>query len=258
MVDPVRRDAIVRLLEQLHTGLPEATARPLSTAGFVHDATARESCPDCLANEFVSRDCETCGGRGFLEQHRRRDPYDTGRHIGALGATEVAREAVRRRDRELVTLERQLAPPPKTEADQLAQANAAPPAWVRARAALRHDFDFVPLERALEVLRDVDADAHRAVYAVHVHGWLPQEGRAATSAERGLALLDAWMPPAPIVIRAPERVVAVTAEERSLAARNLRIGEEHDAGRGKSTKRLAREHGLSVSQVNRILSGGEA
>lgn len=252
MIDPVRRDAIVRLLEQLHAGLPDTgAARPLSTAGFVHDTPARESCPDCLANGFVSRDCETCSGQGFLEQRRRRDPYDTGVTAGyALAFGGEAREAAARRDVELVTLDRQLAPP-KSEADQQAEANAHPAAWELERDRLHDDYDYAELERGLEVLRDLDFDAYRAVYAVHVHGWLPQEGRAAALAERALELLDGWMPPPPIVIRAPERVVAVTVEERTIAGRDIRIREAFTGG--ESVKRLAKRHGLSVSQVNRIV-----
>lgn len=167
-----RRAAIVRLLECLTDGLPLPARAPMSTLGFVHRTAARESCPDCLANGFVSRDCESCGGRGYVEARRLRDPYDTGAAPGWFGSSTARHERDHERDAELDRLEVQLAEP-RPEAELVAAAR--PERWEAERAQLRAQFDVDALELALEDLRGADPEAYYAVCAVHVYhrGWLP-------------------------------------------------------------------------------------
>lgn len=242
-----RRAAIVRLLEGLTDGLPLPARAPMSTLGFVHRTSSRESCPDCLANGFVSRDCESCSGRGYVEVRRARDPYDTGMSPGWFGSSAARHERDHERDRELGRLEVQLAAP-RPEAEHIK--TARPERWEAERARLREKFDFAPLERALEELALVDVDAYRAVHAVHVYGWMPAAGEAAVCVERALRFVDPWLPDP---FNAPPARAERAPPPLTRSARNREIRRlEKD---GAATQWIAARFGLSVAQVNRVLAG---
>jgi hypothetical protein len=244
-----RRAAIVRLLEALTDGLPMPARAPMSTLGFVHGATARETCEDCLANGFVSRDCETCGGGGFLERRRVRDPYDTGAASGWFGSSSAKHERGRERDAEIARLAAQTAPAlPAAEI----VATVRPERWEAERRALREDFDVGAVERLLDELALVDVDAYRAVHAVHVYSWLPSSGLAAVCVERALVFLSARLPE---VLRSPPPVEVKLAAALTRAERNREIRKL--AGEGAVSQWLARRFALSVAQVNRILAGDD-
>lgn len=188
----VRLSAVVRLLGVLMDGLPLPSRAALSASGFAHRVTVRESCPDCLVNGFRSRDCETCGGRGYLEGVRVRDPYDTGEASGWFASSAARHEREHARDAEVDRLGVQVAPPAGSELDVLA--STGPEGWEVERARLRSCFHVAELEVALERLAVVDVEAHGAVFAVHVYGWLPDVGRARRLAERGVVTLSPWLP----------------------------------------------------------------
>lgn len=242
-----RRGEIIRLLEVLDDGLPMPSRAPLSQLGFVHRASFRESCPDCLANGFVSHLCESCGGQGFLEGRRARDPYDTGQNRGWLGAAGI--EAEKERDREIARLESQTAPP-RPEAELAAVAR--PAGWEVERGRLRDRFDVVLVAAALERLSGEDSEACHAVYAVFVYRYVrPAASSAHGVLERGLRELSGWLPSR---LRSPEPRVsaAVAVLEPRVRNRLIRQASKRD---GATSQMLAREHGLSVSQVNRLLAG---
>lgn len=244
-----RRAAIVRLLEGLTDGLPLPARAPMSTLGFVHRTSQRESCPDCLANGFVSRDCESCAGRGYVEERRIRDPYDTGLAPGWFGSSAAKHERDHERDRVIDQLEAQTAPP-RSEADLLRETPEEP--WVKARERLRDEFDFAALERALELLQGIDVDAYRAVHAVHVYGWMPARGSAAVAVERALVFVDPWLPDP---VRAPSAARVAEVPLLTRAARNREI---RRLGRdGAASQWVAARFGLSVATVNRVLAGDD-
>jgi hypothetical protein len=246
-----RRAAIVRLLEALTDGLPVPVRAPMSTLGFVHSSVARESCADCLANGFVSRDCETCEGRGWVEERRERDPYDQSAATGSEGwfASSAAKH---QRDRERVVeigrLGEQLAPP-RPEAELVA--GIRPERWEVERRRLRAAFDVELLELALADLAAADVDAYRAVHAVHVYGWLPDAGAAAVCVERAIVFVSERLPErlrAPAVASAADQLGPMTLEQRNREMRRL-------SRDGAATQWIAARFGLSVAQVNRVLAG---
>lgn len=244
-----RRAAIIRLLETLDDGLPLPVAAPLSTLGFVHRSPSRESCPDCLANGRAMFGCETCGGRGYTERRRSRDEYDTGANRGWLGAAKL--EAAKERDREIDRLAAQVEPP-RPEAELAA--GTPPERWELERERLRKRFDYAPLAAALEDLRTVDESACRALHAVWVYGWLAQTSpRLEELLERGLRFVSVRLPDP---LRAPEPPLARAAPPffASVKERNRAI-RKAEANDGATSQMLAQEHGLSVSQINRILAG---
>ena len=251
VVRSARRAAIVRLLEAVTDGLPLPGRSPMSTLGFVHGTSARESCADCLANGFVSRDCETCGGRGFVESRRLRDPYDTGLSSGWFGSSAAKHERDHERDAELARLEAQLERP-RPEAEQVAESPPEP--WERARRRLRERYHLDELEQALEELAVVDVDAYRAVHACHVFGWLRPAGRAGVCVDRALVFLDERLPDplrTPVVARPSAAVLPVT----TTAARNREI--RRLAKDGAASQWVAARFALTVSQVNRVIAGDE-
>lgn len=244
-----RRGQIVRLLETLDDGLPSPARAPLSQLGFVHRASFRESCPDCLANGFVSRDCESCDGAGFLEGRRSRDPYDTGQNRGWLGA--AALEAAKERDREIARLEAQTAEPRPAK---VIAASTKPDRWEKERERLRGEFDYAAVQLALERLAVEDQDACHAIHAVLVYGYLrPAASSAHGVLERGLRLLSGWLPER---LRAPLPIEEVEVLMLDLRVRNAAV-RRRSRVEGATSQMLAREYGLSVSQVNRILAGAE-
>lgn len=194
MIPTAREEAVVRALAALLDGLPLPGRAPLSASGFVHGTVERESCPDCLANGFVSRRCETCRGRGFIETRRMIDPYDTGQAAGWFGSSAARHERSRARDREIAVLTEQVSPP-RSEADLQAEANAGRgEGWeLERRRAMGRPW-MAELRGLLEVLAVVDTDAWRAVWAVHVYGWLPGVGAAGDLARRGVVWLAERLP----------------------------------------------------------------
>lgn len=253
MTPDERRAAIVRLLEAVTEGLPLPARAPMSTLGFVHGTTARESCPDCLANGFVSRDCETCSGRGYVEARRLRDPYDTGASPGWFGSSAAKHERDHERDAELARLEVQLADP-RPEAELVAAVR--PEGWEAERRRLHERYHLAELEQALEELALVDVDAYRAVHAVHVYGWMPCAGLAAACVERAIAFVDARLPDP---LRAPAASTPKPAQPMTLAERNRLVRKQHSEGA--TVQLLGQRFALSVSQVNRVLAvtgGGRA
>jgi hypothetical protein len=196
-----RRDAIVRLLRTRDEHLPEPRHRTETMAGFVHRAPARISCPDCLANDKAMFGCETCGGRGYTEEHRERDPYAVDQ-VMPFGLEPDFREANRNRDRQIEILGQQLRPASKV--DELEDANRHPYAWERARAAMYRRFDYGALDCALEQLRLLDDLAYRMLHSVHVYGWFTHITPAVEAiCDRGIAFLDEQLPDP---LRAPEPI----------------------------------------------------
>jgi hypothetical protein len=245
-MDAGRRAQIVRLLETRDDHLPVLSAKPLSSLGFVHRALFRESCPDCLANDGRRPGCETCGGRGYLEGRRSRDPYDTGMSSGWFGSSSERHEAGREREREIARLEAQTAPP-RSEADIAAE--IPPDPWERARDDRWARFDYGALDLALDELRLVDGSACRELHAEFVYG----VRRGSVSAtERGLEFLSSRLPDplrAPAAVTPLGPVLAIDGKARDREIRRL-------VRDGAASGWVARRFGLSVSQVNRIVAGG--
>lgn len=117
------------------------------------------------------------------------------------------------------------------------------------------------LEQALAVL---PRGMRRLVVAVHVAGRKPPVGEDALARiESGLTFVEAVMPQ-PIVVPGAVRAAARAARDRrsavgqgagkaALVKRDKDIRAE--ARQGRPTQWLAQKHGLSVSQVNRIVNG---
>lgn len=225
-VSPERRAQIIALLDSRDDGLPVRSPSALAASGFVHGVWAAVSCPDCLANGRVIPGCESCGGRGTVEEFRRRDPY-ANEVVMPFGWEADGREAERARDRAIEVLGEQVRPP-RSEADLLAEANARPYGWERERARMYREFDYAALDRALERLR----------------GRLPG---VSPYSERGLELLDGWLPD-------PLRAPSPAAGAGALVGRDVAIRRAILARR--PTRVVAEEFGLSVSQVNRIVAAG--
>ena len=174
-----RLDQIIRLLETRLDNLPEPTRRVNTDSGFVHKTPAREACSDCLANDRPMFGCETCGGRGYVEVKRTRDPYSE-QKVQPYGLDGVYLERVKWRDRAIDRMAAQLAAPPKTEAESIEDANKRGYAWEEARAGMRRLYDYDVLERALELLREVDPEAHLALDTLYTQRRLaPDEERCA-------------------------------------------------------------------------------
>ena len=230
---PFRHCQILRLLETRYDGLPEPVRRDHAAAGFVHSAVERLSCSDCLANGRTMFGCEGCGGRGWVERARSHDPYAV-RSVAPYGLDGSALERARATERLIERLADQTRPPWVSEADVVAALR--PEAWEVARARMFARFDYAALELALELLT------------------MHHPGRAARS-RSGLAFIDARMPSP---IRAPRELVCVPVKGRALNGHGLR---QRDAlirrlvlSEDRPVQWVAREHGISPSQVNRICS----
>lgn len=243
-MDDARRSAIVRLLETRDDHLPVPSARPLSTAGFVHRAVARESCPDCFGEQPGRVGCETCGGRGYLEARRGRDPYDTGMGLGVFNESSRKHEAAHEREREIARLEAQTAPP-RSEADLAAEIKPEP--WEAARSKAWAQFDYGLLDLAMEELRRVWEHAYHAIMAVIVYGWRDAGTVELVVIDRGLDFLG-WFLPDPLRAPPAEKPAVPTLPPRDSEIRRL-------IRDGAAAQWVAARFGLSVRRVNEIASG---
>lgn len=189
-----RRDAIIRLLRGRDEHLPEpGHRRSEASAGFAHKEPALVSCPDCLANDRTMFGCETCGGRGYTEEKRDRDPYSLSDKVAPFGFDGSRHDASRARDRQIESLKQQLRPASKV--DELADANENPYSWERARKRMYRSFDYAALDLALEQLRVADDGASRALHAVYIYAWRSEPaGPLLAACERGLSFLDGRLP----------------------------------------------------------------
>lgn len=238
---PDRHAAIVRLLDTRHEHLPEPVRRSEASTGFAHTEPAHVSCPDCLANDKVMFGCETCGGRGYTEVKRERDPYSLSDKIVAFGFDGSRHDASRARDRQIDSLKQQLLPA-RSEAELLEEANRSPYAWERAREQMYRRYDYAALDRAIEWLRD-------ALPGVSLFGRL------------ALSYFDVVLPDP---LRAPGDQLAVVnttargrgADPRALEQRNAAVRADIDAG--VPTAEVAASFGLSVRQVNNIVQQAAA
>lgn len=246
-----RAAAIVRLLSALHDGLPDVSrVESHAASGFAHRVLARVQCEDCLANDRPAGmpGCVSCGGRGYVEQRRFRDPYarESDAKPRPYGLTHDRHESARALDAEIARLEGQIAHP-RPEADMLAETR--PYGWEVARRRLYASYDLAACERVLERLRHVDPDAHHALCGVHVYGWLERTTpRVEEALERGLELLDRLLP---MPLRVP---VAPGERPRSRDAEIVAAVLD----RGVPERQVAARVGLSVRQVQRIVSAAVA
>lgn len=237
-----RHAQIVVLLDTRYDNLPEVTRRrDDGQPGFTHGKVVRLSCPDCLANDRPMFGCETCGGRGFIEEKREHDPY-ANQNVKAFGFDD--RETDRRVaiDSAISAAGRELQRfpgfRPAGAVDEIEDANRHPYAWELARRRMYRDFDYAALDVALEQL----------------HGTHP--GLSPYSA-KGLTFIDGRMPG---TIRAPQQGDAVkntkargpNVDARALKQRDSLITSAVLVD-GEPTAQVALRFQLSVSQVNRIV-----
>lgn len=258
----IRRTQIIRLLETRDDNLPEPVRDTATVAGFVHRNTARESCPDCLANGRTMKTCETCHGRGWVEVFREHDPYAIEK-VQPYGIDRQRHERARERDRQIDRLDEQLAAPRKTEADLVAEANDHPYGWERARELMYDRFDYAALDRALDALRTADDGACHALHAVYVYGWLDYSAVMTAAVDRGLRFVDALMPDP---IRAPGDDVAAPADAKEALwrGRTQRHERARDARRdrvlrayldwGWTTQQIAAHESLTDRRVRQIIA----
>jgi hypothetical protein len=229
-----RRTQILALLATRYDHLPEPIRRDPTSAGFVHRTLAPTVCPTC---DGVDPHCPECRGHGEIETWRTRDPYATDR-VSPYGIEATSKLGhVPTRDAELSRLAEQTAPPVTTEADLVAAANEHPYGWERARQAMYAEFDYAALDLALERL---------AGYVIAAHS------------ERGLELLDRWLPNplrAPVVVEVRVVVNAAAkgrqADPRARRQRDDAIGEMIRAGLAYG--HIARTVGLTPRQLRRIV-----
>lgn len=263
----VRRQAIIRLLETRNDNLPEPTRTPDTAPGFVHRKKVPVACLDCLANDRVMVTCETCRGRGYVEEFRERDPYAESK-TAKYGLDGARHDATHARDRTIEALARQTRPAPK-EADLLEEANREPYGWERARAQMVSRFDYAALDRVLDELRGHDPVAYRALHAVYVYGWLVEVGVAAEVAcDRGLAFLSPRLAAFELARGRALRTPGVKQPATNMFARGRgsdpRALEQRDAAvraaiaAGAATAEVAANFDLSISQVNRIVRSAAA
>lgn len=194
-----RRAQIVALLTSRDDNLPLPVRRGMPPAGFVHHTVARESCPDCLANDKRSKACETCRGRGYIETHRERDPYAVDK-VQPYGLDVTRHERTRERDATIDRLTQQTRPPWTSPADELAEANRTPYRWERERKRMWATYDYPALDKALERLRQHDPQACSLIHSVYVYGWAEPSSTVEAIVDRALVFIDARMPDP---IRAP-------------------------------------------------------
>jgi hypothetical protein len=239
---PVRRDEIVRLLDTRYDHLPTPIRRTEASTGFAHTEPARVSCPDCLANDKVMFGCVTCGGRGYTQEKRTRDPYSKSDKVVPYGFDGSRHDATRARDRQIETLATQLRPAIEIDEDKDADAPGRDYAWVSARKRMYARFDYAALDRALEQLH------------------LARPG-ANPYSDASLLFLDGRMPE---TIRAPdleEPEEAQVAQGRVARAAGPVVFQKRDDEIRRAvlearipTGAVALTWGISVSQVNRIVA----
>lgn len=207
-----RLEQIIRLLQTRDDNLPQPSRRPsYTTAGFVHNAPARETCEDCLTNGRTLPTCETCGGRGYTEYRRERDPYAIEKVV-PYGLQPAAHEQRRDTDAQIARLEQQLAPPFATPADELAHANKHPEPWEIARRHMYRAYDYAALDHALEQLRQIDEGAYHALHACYVYAWAEPSAGYEHAVTRGLDHLDRELP---TPLRAPNGDTHPALERRA-------------------------------------------
>jgi hypothetical protein len=252
-----RREQIIRLLETRDDHLPSPTRRDYSTAGFKHNNESRVSCPDCLTNDRRMFGCETCGGRGYLLERRKVDPYATDQEVKPYGFDGSYIEGIGWRDREIDLMSSQLAPP-RTEADLLEEANQHPYGWELARERMYEQFDYRAVDLALEALRDADGSAYHALHGIYVYRWVKQSAGHEAACARGLAFLDERLPHP---LRAPKEEqdapVLVGKLERGAGAsvRELRDGQIRQlASDGLDPASIAKQCHVSIRTVYNVVS----
>lgn len=235
---PDRRTQILALLDTRHDHLPTPTRRDdRIRAGFVHDTIAPQVCPTC---DGVDPHCLDCRGRGEIEVRRHRDPYATNAAEGHGLAGRMERD--QQLTSAITTAERELArlgvDRPATERDTVEEANQHPYGWEEARRIMYRDFDYHALDLALERLAGLAIAAH---------------------SERGLELLDRWLP-RPLRAPDPPRekpVVNVAAKGRGADPRARRQRDDAIFGMvaaGHAYGHIARTVGLSQRQLRRIMA----
>lgn len=255
-----RHAAILRLLEIRYDGFPDVHRNVQSVSGFVN-AKGRISCPDCLANTpvwsaedpYVDRTrfgCETCGGRGYIDVKRERDPYAIN-VVTPYGADGAKHEADRERVREIARLKAQTRP--AHDVDEAAEANALDYAWKRDRDRLYAKYHLAELELAIEWLR-----LHFP--GVKLRGGCGSLSRLATeNGPSGCFALGYFDMVLPDPLRAPPKPQPVTSLPPQGRGVGKRILSQRDKaivsaiGGGAPTAHVASSFGISVSQVNRIV-----
>ena len=114
MSDLAPRQAVYALARTQLDWIPTSFRRPdTAVSGFAHgrDTTGRQlrwlTCPDCLANGFVSSGCETCHGQGEVPDDSR-DPYERAGLAPFFGdEQQQQRDRARRADGQILELKRQ-------------------------------------------------------------------------------------------------------------------------------------------------------
>lgn len=259
-----RRELVTALLRTLLAWTPAPRGAPELAAverGFAH-ANRVVSCPDCLANDRVMFGCETCGGRGYLDDPGP-DPYEQpSKLFGGIGA-DRGREAQRRLEGALRRLEQDA----RIRAGVEAQPDALTLAIQRRDHQYRHG-SYAELERALARLRNVSETGYRLVWQFVVYGGVVHL-RVSAGVERtiqlAIDLLALWMPE---VIRVPDEhlpEVVARARRDSLAfGRSRGHGEQreerdarirHQAALGWSVGKIAHRNALSKRRVYEIIGG---
>jgi hypothetical protein len=211
-----RRDQIIRLLETRDDHLPTPTRRemPGRAAGFVHNQTARESCPDCLANDRVLKTCETCKGRGYTEVQRTHDPYAKTDTL-PYGFDRTTLDRQRELDSQIARLQHQTRPSFATHEDEIADANQHPYPWEIARRRMYRQYDYAHLDHALDELRHTDEGAYHALHAAYIYGWAEPSAGYQHAVNRGLDHLEHVLPDP---LRAPSSPVHPALERRAKRA----------------------------------------
>lgn len=197
-----RLEQVVALLVSRDEGLPEQAARPAASRGFSHDVEVVVDCADCLERRgdgLPTFGCETCGGTGQVRSRRDRDPYALDK-VQPYGLTPDRHEVRRAREAELARLGEQLREPWLSPEDELADANRHPYGWERERARRYAKWDYGPLDRALEALRDADVAAYHVLHSVYVYGYAELSVTVEALVMRGLVFVAGRMPDP---IRAP-------------------------------------------------------
>lgn len=232
-----RQRKVKLLLETAERYLPDPRgSRTVGGSGFTREH--RQSCGDCLANGFVSRDCDSCGGRGFTEQHER-DPYDTGEGVAVMGgAEERKRQNERRRDAVLAQLERDAAARDGSfEHERFA--------WESERQRMHREGSYRELDRCLVALMVKSAHVARAVWLVYG----PEKLRAASSFDRRLADLGIeW------IARTMRGEIHVPGwAEQRVQAKSAKLQIIALAVEGKSVRQIAKVVGVRKAEVKRLI-----
>lgn len=242
-----RDDQILRLLDTRFDNLPESTRRDHSSSGFVHDTVVREACEDCLANDRPRFGCETCGGRGFIEKRRARDPYAIDQKVLPFGLDGSERERVRAIESAISVAERELKRfpgfRPSSSADEIEDANQHPYAWETARRSMYAEFDYAALDRALELL----------------HHARPGESPRGTF---GLRFLSAKLPDPLRAPPPPKEVLRVVGKVERGAGPGTREVRDNQirmlADQGLKPVEIAVQCHVSIRTVYNIVNAGQA